>query len=462
MQSIKTWAQSQEPRLIADLSSLVRIRSISQAQEGPHPYGEGCAHVLDAALALAQGYGLETENHEYYCGSVLLRGETNKELAIATHLDVVPENTGWYNPPYEPYVKDGWLYGRGSADNKGASVASLYVLRYFREHNIRLRHTLRLIYGCAEETGMSDMVYYLDHHAAPSFVLVPDAGLPAVYAEKAGFNAIFSCPISRNLVSFDAGSSTDCLPAHACAVLSGVSLHKAQAALCGMAHITVSAHDKGVQVSAEGVTAHAAFPERGRSAAATLAQALINADLCTDEVQSVLAFIAAFEAYDGSRLGIACADELSGALSIAGTLIRTQDGQLIHHMNARGPVTIPPESVYETLCTSAAALGFKPVSRSFRKGSFVSPEHPVIPLLTRYAQEAHGIPMEPYTMGGGTYARMFPNAIASGFGLPKQKKPCPHGHGGGHQPDECVSLTNLKNGIAIYAKTLMDLDKLLD
>ncbi|MEI3415688.1 MAG: hypothetical protein V8Q88_11025 [Christensenellales bacterium] len=69
-----------------------------------------------------------------------------------------------------------------------------------------------------------------------------------------------------------------------------------------MAHITVSAHDKGVQVSAEGVTAHAAFPERGRSAAATLAQALINADLCTDEVQSVLAFIAAFEAYDGSRL----------------------------------------------------------------------------------------------------------------------------------------------------------------
>lgn len=65
-------------------------------------------------------------------------------------------------------------------------------------------------------------------------------------------------------------------------------------------------------------------------------------------------------------------------------------------------------------------------------------------------------------MGGGTYARMFPNAIASGFGLPTQKKPCPHGHGGGHQPDECVSLTNLKNGIAIYAKTLMDLDKLLD
>ena len=160
MQSIKTWAQSQEPRLIADLSSLVRIRSISQAQEGPHPYGEGCAHVLDATLALAQGYGLETENHEYYCGSVLLRGETNKELAIATHLDVVPENTGWYNPPYEPYVKDGWLYGRGSADNKGASVASLYVLRYFREHNIRLRHTLRLIYGCAEETGMSDTVSY--------------------------------------------------------------------------------------------------------------------------------------------------------------------------------------------------------------------------------------------------------------------------------------------------------------
>lgn len=462
MQSIKTWAQSQEPRLIADLSSLVRIRSISQAQEGPHPYGEGCARVLDAALALAQGYGLETENHEYYCGSVLLRGETNKELAIATHLDVVPENTGWFNPPYEPYVKDGWLYGRGSADNKGASVASLYVLRYFREHNIRLRHTLRLIYGCAEETGMSDMVYYLDHHAAPSFVLVPDAGLPAVYAEKADSTPYSPVRFPGTLFPLTQDPlRTACplTPAPYSAASASIRRRQRSAAWRISPYLPMT---KGVQVSAEGVTAHAAFPERGRSAAATLAQALINADLCTDEVQTVLAFIAAFEAYDGSRLGIACADELSGALSIAGTLIRTQDGQLIHHMNARGPVTIPPESVYETLCTSAAALGFKPVSRSFRKGSFVSPEHPVIPLLTRYAQEAHGIPMEPYTMGGGTYARMFPNAIASGFGLPKQKKPCPHGHGGGHQPDECVSLTNLKNGIAIYAKTLMDLDKLLD
>lgn len=462
MQSIKTWAQNQEPRLIEDLSSLVRIRSVCQAQEGPYPYGEGCARVLDAALSLAQRYGFETENHEYHCGSVLLPGETGKELAIAAHLDVVPENTGWFKPPYEPYVKDGWLYGRGSADNKGASVAGLYILRYFKEHGIRLRHSLRLIWGCAEETGMSDMVYYLSRHAAPSFVLVPDAGLPAVYVEKAGLNAVFSAPLAGNLVSFTAGSSTDCLPAHACAVIRGVSLSQAETALAGAEHICASVHDEGIQISAEGITAHAAFPERGRSAAATLARALIASGLCTKEAQPALTFISAFEQYDGSSMGIACEDEHSGPLSIAGTLIRTQDGCIVHHMNARGPVSIPPESIYEKLCAFAAGLSFMPVSRSFRTGNFVSPDHPVVSLLTRYAQEAHGIPMKPYAMGGGTYARMFPNAIASGFGLPMQKKPCPPGHGGGHQPDECVSLTNLKNGIAIYAKTLMDLDVLLD
>lgn len=462
MQTIKIWAQEQEERLIGDLSSLVAIRSVSQEQQGPHPYGEGCARALDAALALAQGYGLQTENHEYRCGSVLLPGETEKELAIAAHLDVVPENTGWFRPPYEPYVKDGWLYGRGSADNKGACVAGLYVLRYLKEHSVRLRHTLRLIYGCAEETGMSDMAYYLERHAAPSFVLVPDAGLPAVYAEKTGIDAVFSCPLSGNLLSFEAGSSTDCLPARASAVIGGVNAADAKAALGSMEHVSVSAHELGTRISAEGITAHAAFPERGRSAAAALARALLEANLCGGAAEKLLTFIAAFEAYDGSELGIACADELSGPLSVAGTLIRTQNGEVFQHIAARGPVDVPPETVYERLCQTAQKLGFAPVSHRLRRGNVVSPEHPVVGLLTRYAREAHGIDMQPYAMGGGTYARMFPHAIASGFGLPKQKKPCPPGHGGGHQPDECVSLTNLKNGIAIYVKTLMDLDKLLD
>ena len=52
-------------------------------------------------------------------------------------------------------------------------------------------------------------------------------------------------------------------------------------------------------------------------------------------------------------------------------------------------------------------------------------------------------------------------AVAAGFGLQGQKKPCPPGHGGGHQPDECVSLVNLENGIALYAKTLEDIDGLV-
>lgn len=462
MREIQAWMQGQESQLIRELSSLVSIRSVSEAQEGPHPYGEGCAEVLDTALALAQEYGFATQNHEYYCGSVLLPGATDKELAIAAHLDVVPENTGWLHHPYEPYVKDGWLYGRGSADNKGAAAASLYVLRYFKEHDIRLRHTLRLIYGCAEETGMSDMVYYLDHHKAPSFVLVPDAGLPAVYAEKAGVNATFSCPLAGNLLAFEAGSSTDCLPAQASAILGGVGVEAAAAALKTMGHISVQPYQMGVSICAQGVTAHAAFPERGRSAAVVLARALLESGLCGEEAQGLLTFIAAFEAYDGGLLGVACRDELSGSLSIAGTLIRTENGRIVHHVNARCPVSMPPETVYKKLCVRAGELGFTPVSHNCRKGSFISPEHPAVVLLTRHAQEAHGVSMTPYAMGGGTYARMFPHAVAAGFGLAKQKKPCPPGHGGGHQPDECVSLTNLKNGVAIYAKTLMELDKLLD
>ena len=85
--------------------------------------------VLDKALEIGKQMGFETENHDYRCGSILMPGRTGQEIGIFVHLDVVHEGNGWTTEPYKPVIKDGWLYGRGSADNKGPAAAALYSMK---------------------------------------------------------------------------------------------------------------------------------------------------------------------------------------------------------------------------------------------------------------------------------------------------------------------------------------------
>jgi acetylornithine deacetylase len=49
-------------------------------------------------------------------------------LLINVHIDTVPANAGYSRPPHEPVIRDGRLYGLGSADTKGAAAALLVAL----------------------------------------------------------------------------------------------------------------------------------------------------------------------------------------------------------------------------------------------------------------------------------------------------------------------------------------------
>jgi acetylornithine deacetylase len=50
-----------------------------------------------------------------------------RSLLVSGHVDVVPTgaDTLWADGPFRPYVKDGWLYGRGAGDMKGGLIAAL-------------------------------------------------------------------------------------------------------------------------------------------------------------------------------------------------------------------------------------------------------------------------------------------------------------------------------------------------
>ncbi|WP_394335061.1 M20 family metallo-hydrolase [Thermococcus litoralis] len=117
----------------------------------------------------------------YYYGE---QGEKSPRLWILTHLDVVPPGdlSKWtVTKPFEPIVKDGKVYGRGSEDNGQSLVASLYAVRALMNLGIRPKRTVILAFVSDEETGSKYGLGWLmkDHpelFRKNDLVLVPDGG----------------------------------------------------------------------------------------------------------------------------------------------------------------------------------------------------------------------------------------------------------------------------------------------
>jgi acetylornithine deacetylase/succinyl-diaminopimelate desuccinylase-like protein len=52
---------------------------------------------------------------------------------IVGHIDVVPAGTGWEHDPFVMREQDGFLFGRGTSDDKGPVVASLFAMKALKE-----------------------------------------------------------------------------------------------------------------------------------------------------------------------------------------------------------------------------------------------------------------------------------------------------------------------------------------
>lgn len=462
MNQVRLWIEEHREEMIADMMDFFRIKSVSEPQEGEFPFGRGCKEMLDFALERSASYGLDTVNHENYCGSALLHGTCRKEIGVFSHLDVVEEGEGWQTPPYDPVMKDGWIYARGSSDNKGPAVAALYALRYLKEQNIPLKHTIRLYFGCSEEHGMEDILYYREHYPLPEFSFVPDASFAVCYAEKGILEGCFSRRLKGNLTSFAAGHAANAVPGTAEAVISA-DYEQAEAYFGDKPDFRVEKCGQQARILAEGKTAHAAFPEGAESAAVKLAAALCESGLLDEEAADCLRFIwKAFASFDGSGMGIAYQEELSGALTLVGGTVRTEDGKLMQTMNIRYPAGIDQEWMIRSINETAKKYGWNRENLNNNESYQIDPSDPKIQRMIQICSQVWGRTFEPYAMGGGTYARKLKNAVAYGPGILDQKKPGWPDHGKGHQPDECVCVENMMKAMEIYTRALIDLDQMLE
>lgn len=87
--------------------------------------------------------------------NVIAKGSNNPQLFINGHMDVVQAQDGWKTNPYQPVVRNGRIYGRGTNDMKGAIAAFLAALI-----NIKKRvdfSKLMMLWYCDEEYDFKGM-----------------------------------------------------------------------------------------------------------------------------------------------------------------------------------------------------------------------------------------------------------------------------------------------------------------
>ena len=170
-------------QMIDSIIDIVKIDSVEQPATTDAPFGTGVKEALVKTLNLADSLGFETTNIDNYIGYASY-GKSDDYICAIGHLDVVPVQTGWKQPPFSGYIENGTIYSRGILDNKGPILACLFALYALKELNIKLKHQVRIIFGCDEETGFEDLKYYLSKEQPPLMGFTPDCKYPVVYGER--------------------------------------------------------------------------------------------------------------------------------------------------------------------------------------------------------------------------------------------------------------------------------------
>lgn len=436
MDELGCWLQDKEQQMIEDIAGLVRIPSVADDSGS-----EACGRVMEQMAAYAGRDGMDVHKHEGYCLSVTA-GSGRKEIGIWNHLDVVPAEGDWVYPPFDLSMRNGYLIGRGVQDNKGPAVAVYYAMRFCKERGLLKNIRVRQILGTCEETGMEDVKYYVGRYPAPDYSFVADCGFPVCCGEKGICRVELETEEAfKQFLRLEGGTVCNSVP------------ERAQAELL-LQGSTVKLH-------AEGISGHAAFPVNTVNAIGVLAGKMSELGLGEKERRAV-SFMreAAADGY-GEGLGIACEDAISGRLTCNAGVLMLNEGHIRLVLDIRYPVTAGSECFMARLRERAAQAGFSVRAIQDDPPYYREKEDPFVDVLMRAWRAETGQDGEPFVMGGGTYARYIPNAVAFGPGMERDYAAAglPRGHGNCHSADEAESLENIKSAVRIYVRALTALDQ---
>ena len=386
-------------RQVQDLQALIRIPSVSRGEpkEGM-PYGENVFNALRKAQEIARNLGFENVwDVEGRCG-VVEYGQGDEIVAVMAHLDVVPEGTGWTYPPYGAEIHDGAMYGRGTADDKGAAVSALYALYALKESGAQMKRRVRILLGCDEERGSTGIERYREVEGEPDLAFTPDATYPVVNSEMNISHMTFEKKYAT-AVRAKVGTAMNVIP--------------------GVAESQVPA------LSCQGKEGHASMPDFADNALMKLLRALADSDLSAADKATFAGLVPLLCGYNhGEGLGVDYTDA-SGRLTLQPTVLTADEDGVTIGFDIRYPASMTFEQLTGPIDERMGALGFAVKERSNSLGHYIAPETELVStLMDVYGELSGDREAKPLSIGGGTYAREFQNAVAVGVTRPDRPDLC--------------------------------------
>jgi acetylornithine deacetylase/succinyl-diaminopimelate desuccinylase-like protein len=197
MAAVRQYLERESGRFLDELFEFLRIPSVSARSE----HRPDMRRAADWLADRMREAGLDTSIHDTPGHPIVLgewrgAGPDAPTLLIYGHYDVQPAEPLelWTSPPFEPEIRDGRIYARGSVDDKGQLYLHIKAIEAHMRVDGRLPLNVLVLAEGEEEVGSENLMPFVEAHAdalrcdavviSDSSMLAP--GLPTIGASLRG------------------------------------------------------------------------------------------------------------------------------------------------------------------------------------------------------------------------------------------------------------------------------------
>ena len=439
-------------KLINDMQGLLRINSVlgDTPITKDAPFGEGIRDSLLYVLSLGEEMGFKTVNVDNVAGHIEY-GEGEDIIGVLCHVDVVPAIGKWKFPPFSAIIDDNKIYARGAIDDKGPIISVLYALKVLKDNNIKLNKRVRLILGTDEESQWRGIKKYFEKKEQPLMGFSPDADFPLIYGEK----GIMSLDLTNNLpeeelINFDSGDRYNVVPDEAsCIILKNLEYEFNHFLEEEQLEGEVKEEDGKYTYKLLGQSAHAMEPKNGINAAIKLCK-FLN-EYVTNPVINFIGDKLQDSRFKDMRLDFT--EPELGDLTVNVAVVKAKNKNVKIGLNLRYPINWDKENFLKELSKQAREYSLTLNVLSDSLPHYVDKDDDLVKTLFNvYKKHTNDQTNQPFTIGGGTYAKVLKKGVAFGPVFPGRVDVV-------HQVNEHIDIDDALLAAAIYLEAIYELGK---